>query len=317
MPDQTGLQLVIRPARPGGDPADRADHRLAVARSGPAGARARRGQGAGEAAGRRRRCWISSRMPATDCNRRQARNTCPEFGTVQYCCLQCSRQTARPHPDRPDRQRIGAAALDPRDRAGRDGRDRRAAASSSSSAPPRNACSATAPSEVSGQNVRMLMPSPYRDQHDGYLRALPDAPASGGSSASAASWSAGARTAAPSRWSCRSARRTRTGRRLFTGFVRDLTERQQTERRLQELQDGLLHVSRVRSMGQMAAALAHELNQPLTATANYVRAALRLLGAPEPNLDRIRQAMNLAVAADRCAAARSSAGCAPSSRAAR
>ena len=40
-----------------------------------------------------------------------------------------------------------------------------------------------------------------------------------------------------------------TGQRLFTGFVRDLTERQQTERRLHELQDGLLHVSRVHSMG--------------------------------------------------------------------
>ena len=86
-----------------------------------------------------------------------------------------------------------------------------------------------------------------------------------------------------------------TGQRLFTGFIRDLTERQQTERRLHELQDGLLHVSRVRSMGQMAAALAHELNQPLTATANYVRAAVRLLALPEPDLERIREAMNHAV----------------------
>jgi two-component system sensor kinase FixL len=84
-------------------------------------------------------------------------------------------------------------------------------------------------------------------------------------------------------------------RRLFTGFIRDLTERQRTERRLHELQDGLLHVSRLRSMGQMAAALDHELNQPLTATANYVRAAIRLLGAPEPNLERVRQAMTHAV----------------------
>jgi two-component system sensor kinase FixL len=79
--------------------------------------------------------------------------------------------------------------------------------------------------------------------------------------------------------------------RLFTGFVRDLTERQQTERRLHELQDGLLQVARLRAMGQMAAALAHELNQPLTATANYVRAALRLLDAPAPDLDRVRLAM--------------------------
>jgi len=85
------------------------------------------------------------------------------------------------------------------------------------------------------------------------------------------------------------------GPRLFTGFVRDLTERQRTERRLHELQDGLLHVSRVRSMGQMAAALAHELNQPLTATANYARAALRLLSTPRPDLKRVSEAMERAV----------------------
>jgi two-component system sensor kinase FixL len=117
------------------------------------------------------------------------------------------------------------------------------------------------PAEVCGNNVKLLMPSPYREHHDGYLT-----------------------------------RYLTTGerRKLFTGFVRDLTERQQTDRRLQELQDGLLHVSRLRSMGQMAAALAHELNQPLTATANYVRAALRLIDQVEPNLPRARQAMNLA-----------------------
>ena len=51
-------------------------------------------------------------------------------------------------------------------------------------------------------------------------------------------------------------------------------------------------------MGQMAAALAHELNQPLTATANYVRAAVRLLAGPQPDLARIRQALRLAAAAD-------------------
>jgi two-component system sensor kinase FixL len=47
-------------------------------------------------------------------------------------------------------------------------------------------------------------------------------------------------------------------------------------------------------MGQMAAALAHELNQPLTATANYVRAAVRLLDAKQLNLERVRQAMQSA-----------------------
>ncbi len=148
--------------------------------------------------------------------------------------------------------------------------------------------------EVHGQNVKMLMPSPYRDQHDGYLkrylttgerRIIGIGRVVVGQRKDGSTF--------PMELSVGEVRQ--DGRRLFTGFVRDLTERQQTERRLQELQDGLLHVSRLRSMGQMAAALAHELNQPLTATANYVRAALRLIEQPEPNLNRVRQAMNLAV----------------------
>ena len=149
------------------------------------------------------------------------------------------------------------------------------------------------PAEVHGQNVKMLMPSPYRGQHDGYLKRY---------------LTTGERriigigrvvvglrkdgSTFPMELSVGEVRQ--DGHRLFTGFVRDLTERQQTERRLQELQDGLLHVSRLRSMGQMAAALAHELNQPLTATANYLRAALRMIEQPEPNVARVRQAMNLA-----------------------
>ena len=59
--------------------------------------------------------------------------------------------------------------------------------------------------------------------------------------------------------------------RFFTGFVRDLSERQQTEARLQELQSELVHISRLTAMGEMASALAHELNQPLSAIANYLQ----------------------------------------------
>jgi len=71
----------------------------------------------------------------------------------------------------------------------------------------------------------------------------------------------------------------RTGvHRLFTGFMRDLTERQRTLRRLQELQFELSHVSRLTEMGQMASALVHEINQPLTAVTNYLEAAQLLLG---------------------------------------
>ncbi len=150
------------------------------------------------------------------------------------------------------------------------------------------------PAEVHGHNVKMLMPSPYRDQHDGYLtrylttgkrRIIGIGRVVVGQRKDGSTF--------PMELTVGEVRQ--DGHRLFTGFIRDYTERQQTERRLQELQDGLLHVSRLRSMGQMAAALAHELNQPLTATANYVRSALRLIESPEPNLPRVRQAMHLAV----------------------
>src|SRR5581483_7948354 len=68
-------------------------------------------------------------------------------------------------------------------------------------------------------------------------------------------------------------------RRSFIGFIHDITERQGTEKRLQELQAELLHSSRLSTMGQMASALAHELNQPLTAVINYAQASRRLIGA--------------------------------------
>ena len=65
--------------------------------------------------------------------------------------------------------------------------------------------------------------------------------------------------------------------RYFTGFIRDLTKRQQTEARLQELQSELVHISRLTAMGEMASTLAHELNQPLSAIADYLQGSRRLL----------------------------------------
>ena len=47
--------------------------------------------------------------------------------------------------------------------------------------------------------------------------------------------------------------------------------------RLQELQSELLHVSRLTAMGEMASALAHELNQPLSAITNYIKGSQHLL----------------------------------------
>ena len=98
--------------------------------------------------------------------------------------------------------------------------------------------------------------------------------------------------------------------RFFTGFIRDLTERQQTEARLQELQSELVHISRLTAMGEMASALAHELNQPLSAIANYMKGSRRLLeNSLAENASLIRDAMDKA--GDKpCEQVRSFAACA-------
>ncbi len=83
-------------------------------------------------------------------------------------------------------------------------------------------------------------------------------------------------------------------RRYFTGFVRDLTERQDAERRFQGVQSELAHVSRLSAMGEMASALAHELNQPLSATANYVQGSLRLLDQAPLDVPTIKEALAVA-----------------------
>ena len=150
------------------------------------------------------------------------------------------------------------------------------------------------PQEAIGRNVTIMMPSPYREAHDGYI-----------------------------------ARYLRTGerriigigrvvvgerkdgstfpmelavgemqsgnQRFFTGFIRDLTERQKTEARLQELQSELVHISRLTAMGEMASTLAHELNQPLSAIANYLKGSQRLLeGKPDQLSKTLRGALDKA-----------------------
>ncbi|MGB8363430.1 MAG: sensor histidine kinase [Rhizomicrobium sp.] len=65
--------------------------------------------------------------------------------------------------------------------------------------------------------------------------------------------------------------------RIFVGIVHDISERKARERRIEELQRDLRHVTRLSAMGQLASAIAHELNQPLTASLNYANAAQRVL----------------------------------------
>lgn len=150
--------------------------------------------------------------------------------------------------------------------------------------------------EVIGRNVSTLMPSPYREEHDGYLdryrrtgerRIIGIGRVVMGQRADGSTF--------PIELQVGELRL--EGRRLFTGFVRDITERQAVRERLHELQAELLRASRLSAMGQMASALAHELNQPLTAVINYVQACRRMLAQSDLAAgDRLHEVMDKAVA---------------------
>ncbi|TXN46589.1 ATP-binding protein [Methylobacterium sp. WL7] len=78
----------------------------------------------------------------------------------------------------------------------------------------------------------------------------------------------------------------------FRGIVYCIDERRQAEARLQRLQADLIHVSRLSAMGEMASALAHELNQPLGAISNYAAACDHFLAEPGPvRIDEARDAI--------------------------
>lgn len=148
--------------------------------------------------------------------------------------------------------------------------------------------------EAIGQNVSMLMPNPDSARHDGYLdryRSTGERHIIGVGRIVTGKRKDG--TTFPMHLSIGEMRS--EGETHFTGFVRDLTEYQQTQARLQELQSELVHVSRLSAMGEMASALAHELNQPLAAISNYMKGSRRLLTEmSDPNLSKIETAMDRA-----------------------
>lgn len=144
--------------------------------------------------------------------------------------------------------------------------------------------------EAIGRNVSELMPEPYRSAHNGYLerylatgerriigigRVVVGARKDG--STFPMELSVGEMEGGVHKY--------------FTGFVRDLTDRETSERRLQDLQSELVHTSRLTAMGEMASALAHELNQPLSAIANYMKGAERLLDLEPQDRPKIKRGL--------------------------
>lgn len=147
--------------------------------------------------------------------------------------------------------------------------------------------------DVIGRNVSMLMPEPYRSGHDDYLaryyrtgekRIIGRGRVVVGERRDGSTFpmelAVGEMLA--------------VGERHFTGFIRDLTERQEAEARLQELQNELVHVSRFTSLGEMASALAHEINQPLSAITNYLKGSRMLLERDVVPHERVAEAVERA-----------------------
>jgi PAS domain S-box-containing protein len=85
----------------------------------------------------------------------------------------------------------------------------------------------------------------------------------------------------------------RDGHRAFTGFIRDISEKKRAEEALQAAQAELAHVARVTTMGELAASISHEINQPLAAIVTNAKVCLRWLMRDVPNLEEVREATEL------------------------
>jgi two-component system sensor kinase FixL len=147
------------------------------------------------------------------------------------------------------------------------------------------------PAEVIGKNVSMLMPGPYREQHDGYLsRYL----STGEKRIIGVDRVVVGRRKDGSTFPMKLAvGEMRSGNGIyFTGFIRDLTEREESAAMLDQARSELARLSRLNELGEMASTLAHELNQPLSAIANYVQGCRRMLEKiDEVNANRMRGAL--------------------------
>jgi two-component system sensor kinase FixL len=141
------------------------------------------------------------------------------------------------------------------------------------------------PAEAIGQNVRMLMPEPYRSRHDGFLShylQTGEAKIIGVGREVEGRRKDG--SVFPIELGVTAVEA--AGKRFFVGFIHDLSERRRNETRMREL-----HADRLKLIENMAGGLAHELNQPLSAIGSYLNVARRLL-KKERELAKIDEILN-------------------------
>lgn len=139
--------------------------------------------------------------------------------------------------------------------------------------------------ELVGRNVSMLMPSPWREEHDHHIQrylSTGEARIIGVGREVEAQRKDG--TVFPADIAVSEVRL--PARRLFTGIIRDLTERREMEVRARLRLESAAHTARLLELGEMCSGIVHEVNQPLTAIVSFADACLRAVrgGGAEPAL---------------------------------
>lgn len=144
--------------------------------------------------------------------------------------------------------------------------------------------------ELIGNNVAMLMPTPYREQHDEYItRYL--------STGEAHIIGIGREVEGQRKNGGRfplelAISEVCVGRsRLFTGIVRDVSARRRAEDEARRRNAELAHAARLSTIGELTSGIAHEVNQPLTAMVNFAEACLRMVRSGDADAGRLEDAL--------------------------
>lgn len=145
--------------------------------------------------------------------------------------------------------------------------------------------------EVLGLDVGILMPEPHASEHAGYLADYLDT---------------GRRHVIGTGRVVEAQRRNGStfpielsvgegrsdGRRFFVGIVRDISERTNLEEAVRDQRERLARMTRINTLGEMAAGIAHEVNQPLTAIASYAHACRNLIERGQADSPEVLAALN-------------------------
>jgi two-component system, LuxR family, sensor kinase FixL len=145
-----------------------------------------------------------------------------------------------------------------------------------------------AAADVVGKNVNVLMADPHRSRHDGYLQRYA---ATGEAHIIGRGREVEARRANGEVFpvSLAVGEAQKDGDRRYVGIIRDLSPQRAAEQRARSLELRLAHVARFNLMGEMAAGIAHEINQPLAAIATYAQAGKRLLQRDGPDMGMLTE----------------------------